>query len=151
MVEQMIHEGPPLDLDEVWGIRKLRRLLDPPAVAFINRRCTFKTIRKVGEREERQVRCRAQGIELGFQIDTWNVYSKSSLTLHFRGGTRIMALLLIRSVEPSPDNGRVRLAIKATPIALGTGFAPSHDRTPAIAWRDQCGEDEPDVEGDASF
>ncbi|MFN0132753.1 MAG: HNH endonuclease signature motif containing protein [Phycisphaerales bacterium] len=142
MVEQIIHKSPPLDLDEVWGIRKLRGLLYPTALVCLNRRCLFKTIRRVGEHEERQARCTAQKIEVAFQLSTWNIFSNSSLTLHLRGSSRVTALLMIRSVEQVKDMARVRLMIKATPIALGSGFAPSHDRTPVIAERNRFdGED----------
>ncbi|MBX3357326.1 MAG: HNH endonuclease [Phycisphaeraceae bacterium] len=141
IVEGLIHETPPLDLDEVWGIRKLRSLLYPMAVVSLNRRCHFKTVRKQGENEERRVRCRAKGIEVVFQMDSWNVFSSSSLDLHFRGSTRTLALLLVRSVEASPGSGPIRLVVKTTPIALGAGFPPSSDRTPAIAWR-KCESDE---------
>lgn len=142
MIEQIIHEGPPIDLDEVWGIRKLHGLLYPTALAFINRACRFKTIPGAGEDEHRSVRCRAKGVEISFQINTWNVYSNSSLTLHFRGYSRIAALLLIRSIERPRQKGRVKLIIKATPLALGTGFASSHDRTPDIAWQRWESDDE---------
>lgn len=141
MVEQIIQTNPPLDLDDVWGIRKMRGLLYPSALAFLNRRCTLKTTRRTGEREERRVICQARGVKLTFQIDTWNAYSNSSLTLHFRGTSRIAALLLIRSIECSRDDGRSRLAVKATPVALGTGFWSAHDRTPAIAWRETDGDE----------
>lgn len=144
MVEQMIHEDPPIDLDEVWGIRKLRGLLYPTALSFINRACRFKAIPDGGEHEHRSVRCRARGIEIEFQIDTWNVYSNSSLHLHFRGYSRVTALLYIRSIERPLQTGSVKLLIKATPLAIGTGFAQSHDRTPAIAWRQRECDDEPD-------
>lgn len=142
IVEQMIHEGPPIDLDEVWGIRKLRGLLYPTALGFINRACIFKTIPDGGEDEHRSVRCRAKGVGISFQINTWNVYSNSSLNLHFRGYSRIAALLLIRSIERPPEKGRVKFIIKATPLALGTGFASSHDRTPDIAWKRWESDDE---------
>lgn len=146
MVEQIIHEAPPLDLDEMWGIRKLRGLLYPTALVCLNRRCIFKTTRRVGDREERQARCTAQGIEVAFQLDTWNIFSNSSLTLHLRGSSRITALLVVRSVEPVQDTKRVRLLIKATPVVLGSGFGSNQYRTPAIALRDGFEEEEEDAE-----
>jgi len=142
MVEQMIHESPPLDLDGVWGIRKLRGLLYPTSLGFVNRACIFTPIDNEGKHERRAVRCQAKGIKVSFEMDTWNVYSNSALTLHFQGRSQIAALLLIRSIGRPPENERVKLEIKATPIALGTGFAPGHDRTPAIAWRDWQSDDE---------
>lgn len=141
LVEQMVHESPPLDLDAVWGIRKLRSLLYPTSFGFINRACIFAPIDKDGKHERRAVWCQAKGIKVSFEMDTRNVYSNSALTLHFRGRSQIAALLLIRSIERPPEKGRVRLEIKATPIALGTGFAPGHDRTPTIAWRDWQSDD----------
>jgi len=136
-VEELIANGPVLPLDRVWGVRKLRHLLFPGALAFINRGFTFKTTRKVGEREWRLVRCRSQRVELNFEIDTWNAYSNSSLTLHFRGRSRVAALLLIRSIEPSTEKAGTGLVIKATPVSIGTGFWLDHDRTPVIALKRQ--------------
>lgn len=146
MVEELIHANPPLDLNDMWGIRKFRGLLYPTAIAFLNRRFTFKTIRQLGEREIRQMRCKAGGIEVQCQMDTWSVFSNSALTLHFRGASRVAAFLLIRSVEPPGEGShQTRLVVKATPIALGSGFAPSHDRTPPIASRRFWSEDEGEV------
>jgi hypothetical protein len=136
LVEDIIQKSSPLDLDDVWGIRKMRGLLYPSALAFVNRRCSFKTTRRIDGREERRVNCRAHGVNLIFQINTWNAYSNSSLSLHFRGNSRVAALLLIRSIENSHHDGEFKLVVKATPIALGTGFWSPHDRTPAIALAD---------------
>jgi hypothetical protein len=150
-VEEVIANAPILDLDNIWGVRKLRHLLFPGALAFINRGFTFKTTRKVGEREWRLVHCHSKRVELNFEIDTWNAYSNSSLTLHFRGRSVIAVLLMIRSIEQSSEKA-TGLTLKATPVALGTGFWPDHDRTPDVALRRQgFAEDVNPSEGDEEY
>lgn len=151
MVEQLVHEYPPLDGDSIWGLRKMRALLYPSAMVFVNRRCIFKTTKREDGREVRKVRCAAKGIEITFQVDTWNMYSNSAVTLHFRGNSKVLALLLVRDIDTRPPKEKIRLRIKATPIALGVGFPSGHDRTPDIAWRDfldAVDSDEDDVESD---
>ena len=132
LVERVLSRSSIIDLDEVWGIRKLRALLYPTALVFVNRGFHFKVIGKRGSREDRRVQCRSRGVELTFQIDTWNVYSTSALNLHFWRRSTIAALLFVRSLESAGMRSR-KLLIKATPVALGTGFWPEHNRTPLIA------------------
>lgn len=136
LVEEIIRSFQPIDLDTYWGIRKLDALLYPTAIAFVNRRCIFKSGTRQRKPEKREVRVKARSVDLRFQIDTWNIYSNSSLTLHYKGSSRVASLLFVRSVERERSKGKTSLIIKATPIALGTGFWPSHDRTPPIAYRD---------------
>jgi hypothetical protein len=133
MVEQIVSDNSLLDLEEMWGVTKLRGLLYPGAVVFLNRGLRFKRIKKKGECEERIAYCRAKRVELRFQIDTWNVCGSSAVESHFAGNSTVASLLLVRSVVPASDTKTTKLAIKATPIALGTGFWPSKDKTPAIA------------------
>lgn len=142
IVERVIREKTVLDIQEIWGMRKLQQLLYPGALAFANRGFRFKTISKSGECERRRVRCQAKNIELLFEIDTWNAYSESAITLHFRGNSRVAALLLIRSVERVENDAKIKLQLKATPLALGTGFCPSPatDRTPPIAYAEEWDE-----------
>ena len=139
LVEQILREQPPLDILEAWGVRKLRQLLFPGAVGFANRGFSFKAVSSDGQRERRRVRCQARRVELVFEIDTWNAYADSSITLHFCGTSSVAALLLIRSVESATENPKASLVVKETPIALGTGFwpSPATDRTPSIALEDR--------------
>ena len=144
LVEDIIFRNRPIDLDEIWGIRKLDGLLYPTAIAFTNRRCFFKTAQCNGKHELRDVRSKAGSIELRFQIDAWNIFSSSSYRLHFKGSSRVAALLFIRSVDRERLKSKPTLVIKATPIAIGTGFWSTHDRTPEIAYRDQQIDDDED-------
>lgn len=129
LVEKLFEQAPPIDLDAIWGIRKLDGFLYPGAVAFTNRRCAFSDV--PGETPEvRRVKCWGHGIRLVFQIQRSNIFSRSSVNLHFKGNSRVAALLWIRSVEREGNRGKQILVIKATPIALGTGFWLEHDRTP---------------------
>ncbi len=142
MTEELLRFFPPLDIDRVWGIRLMRAHLFPSAFVFMNRRCYFKSSGVNSGGRYRDVRARAGGIEIRFQIDTWNIYSNSSLTLHFAGATRIASLLWIRSVEKPVNEKNLKLVVTATPIALGSGFHPSEDRTPDIAHQRAWAEDE---------
>ena len=47
--------------------------------------------------------------------------------------SKVASLLLVRSVERDVKNSKSILTIKATPIAIGTGFWSPHDRTPGMA------------------
>ena len=135
MVEQIIRARLPLDLDEIWGISKLRAMLYPGATAFINRGLWFKKAEdNSGITQRRNVRCEAHRVELVFQIDTWNMYASSAVDVHFTGNTHTAALLLVRSAVQTSHSNRGKLTIKATPIALGMGFCQSRDKTPSIAY-----------------
>ncbi len=144
MTEELLRSSTPVDIDSLWGIRLLRGHLFPGAIAFTNRRFFFKSIpSKDNEPERRQVRARARGIEIRFQIDTWGIYSNSALTLHFCGQGMAAALLLIRDIaRPSEPDSNLRLVVTATPIALGIGFFPPFDRTPEIALQRMYQEEE---------
>jgi hypothetical protein len=142
LVESILKDSHPIDLDEFWGIKKLEGLLYPNALVFTNRRSIFATIDKNEKPERRTVRCFARNVELIYQINTWNIFSDSSLDLHFRGSSKIASLLVIRSLSRELKKGKPTLVLKATPVALGTGFWSPHDRTPSVA----C--DIPDNEND---
>lgn len=135
LTEELISDVPPLNLDAVWSIRAMETHALTGTIGFFNRRSAFKAIADAGYHEHRLVRSRARNIEVVFQIDTWNVFSNSSLTLHFCGHSRIASLVYIRDVKRVMNTRYVKLVVNATPIAIGTGFPPSEDRTPAIAWK----------------
>lgn len=132
LLERIVRMQPPLDLNELWGIRKLRGLLYPTALGFVNRRCFFKTVRTSGRGEIRRAYFQARGIQVQFEINTWNIYSNSALESVFQGSnSQIAAILFVRSVESGERPAK--LIVKATPVALGTGFWSPTDNTPLIA------------------
>jgi hypothetical protein len=133
VTDELIQTAPPVDLERVWTPRRLRSRVQTGTLAFLSCGMNFKTIRKTGMRENRRIQRRAQQIELLTEINTWNVYSNSALTVHFRGRSRVAALLLIRSIEPSESSQRTLVEVKATTLALGVGFPSDFDRTPTIA------------------
>jgi hypothetical protein len=141
MVEHIIRSSPPLDLDEFWNVTKLRGLLYPGAIAFVNRGLRFKSAGTTNKgTRTRQVYCRAQQVELKFQIDTWNMYGESTIDSHCTGSRHTAALLLIRDIKHTRPSNRGKLVVTATPLALGAGFWQKYDKTPAIANRRRVGE-----------
>lgn len=137
LTEWLIRAAPPIELSRSWTRSQLRNLAEENAIVFVNRGLYFTTSRADGEGDERVVRYTKKGIRLQFQIDTWNTYSTSALTLHFRGHNRVASLLVLRSAEVNSINGKSLLLVNATPLALGTGFPPEDSNTPAVAFRDE--------------
>jgi hypothetical protein len=124
LVEWVIRAAPPFELSRSWSRSRLRNLAEQNAIVFVNRGLHFTTTRTEGGREERVARCTKGGIRLHFLIDTWNTYSNSALTLHFRGHSRVASLLILRSAEVDSSDGKSSLLVNATPLALGCGFPP---------------------------
>jgi len=120
MAEELVHTVYPLDLDELWSVKKFRALLYPGAIGFANRRTFFKPISAKGEPERRRARSAANGVELGYEVAVWNMYGDTTWSYHLRGTSKILALLYIRSVEKVEEVDGLRLQVKATPLALGS-------------------------------
>lgn len=137
LTEWLIRAAPPIELSRAWTRFQLRDLAEQNAIVFVNRGHYFTTTRTDGEREERIARYTKGGIRLQFQIDTWNVYSNSALTLHFRGHNRVASLLVLRSAEVNVVDGKALLLVNATPLALGSGFPPEDNHAPAVAFRNE--------------
>jgi hypothetical protein len=58
------------------------------------------------------------------------MYGTSAANVHFTGTSQVAALLLIRSILPATSQKKVELEVKATPVALGTGFWKSPSLVP---------------------
>lgn len=118
-VEKLIASQSILDFDMSWGVEKLDSLLFPTAICFSNRGFFFRRL-KNSDSDIRCVHITNAGVKLEFHIDIWNVFGNSARNLHFTGNSRVAAIFLVRSFERS-SSSKVKLHVKATPIALGTG------------------------------
>lgn len=122
MVDKIVVACPPINLNPIWEPTSLQSTITSGAIVFLNRGFHFKTTATFADYEERRVRASTKGVELVFQIDTRNIYGSSAYNLHFTANNSAAAFLLVRSILPKTDKSKVKLEIKATPIALGTGF-----------------------------
>lgn len=132
LTEWLIRCVPPTELSRMWSRPKLRNLAATNAIVFMNRGLYFSPSSKTESRDERIAHYARRSVRIQFQIDAWNVYGSSALTLHFTGHHRVASLLLLRSAEVNIINELSILLVNATPIALGTGFPAEDNYAPLI-------------------
>jgi hypothetical protein len=145
LTEHTLSVAPPVHLKSAWSRTALRRLAERHAIVYANRGFRYAVAEDAGRRECRVAKYTKAGISLQFVLDTWNMYSSSALNLHFKGHTRVGAVLRLRSAEVSEVDGKSRLVVNATPIVCGSGFPPDIDHPPPVALRneDECEDDGP--------
>jgi hypothetical protein len=118
--------------NEHWSPGFIQRHVAANSLVVIKARLSFKSKRTLreGPNQMRKVYHRRNGIQLTFHIDGWMALSPSAYTLHLTGTNELTAVCLVRAVEDVEG----LLELRATCLAIGTGFGPSLvSRKPRIA------------------
>jgi hypothetical protein len=132
LLEALISSANPLDLAAIWTSTRLKNLMEPGQLCFINRGIYIKPGEGQDKEEVRHAHYRKRSVELRFQLDCWYILNSSGFNLHLRGCNKIACLLLARSFERNLHPEQSMWILKATPIALGYGFWHSEDITPLV-------------------
>ena len=116
----LIQAMKPTDLDTIWCKSLVPALVKPGGFYYLNRAFYFKTLdrnKKTGI-EERLGYAQYRNVRLEFRVSTWDMFGNSSVNDSFSGHKTAAALVMAKSVEEQAG----KLVIRATPLAMGTGF-----------------------------
>jgi hypothetical protein len=125
-VDCLILNSNPVEIGAIWTKTEIQSILKPGSVCFCMRGFHFKSSLRSNGEEDRLVYAKSRNIEIQFLANTRHMYGSSALYGNFTGHRFAAALLLIKEV--SSENGI--LVVRATPLAMGSGFIPSAYKTP---------------------
>ena len=137
-----------LDLARIWARTEIRSLVRPNALTALTGRFHFKNegsqrVDPTGPAQMRLGYYRKGGIELQFVFDAWECTSSSSYSYHLCGSHVCTALSTVRAIERSER----LLIVRASCLAIGTGFTEYCGRTPDVAYtHGNAGQEREEVE-----
>lgn len=104
---------------ESWTKARLRALVRPGMLVFLERAFYFKREAVTRSNEHRRCVYFKNGIRMEFFVDTVDMFGTTSMTVSFVGHQNAAALVQIKSITSAEDG---ELILHCTPIALGVGF-----------------------------
>jgi hypothetical protein len=125
-VDDLVLKSSPIELGAIWTKTEIRALVRPGALCFCMRGFHFKSGPRTNGEEDRLVYARSRNIEIQFMANTRHMYGSSALHGHYRGHSFAATLLMVREV--ANENGV--LIVRATPLAMGSGFIPAAYNSP---------------------
>jgi len=125
-VDEIILKSNPIEIGAIWTKTEIRSILKPGVLCFCMRGFHFKSSERVNGEEDRLVYARSRNIEIQFMANTRHMYGSSALYGNFTGHRFAATLLHIKEVSNEGNS----LVVRATPLAMGSGFIPSEYKTP---------------------
>ncbi len=125
-VDELILKSNPIEIGAIWTKTEIRSILKPGVLCFCMRGFHFKSGERVNGEEDRLVYARSRNIEIQFMANTRHMYGSSALYGNFTGHRFAATLLHVKEVS---NEGNF-LVVRATPLAMGSGFITSEYKTP---------------------
>ena len=128
MVDQIGRDTNVIHLEpSVWTKTRIRNLVSPGRIVFLNKGIYFKSINETKESDHRRCQTFKNKVHIEFYVDTIDMFGSTSMTVSFHGHQSCAALLLVKSLSENEDGD---LLMNCTPLALGVGFDPIGFREP---------------------
>ncbi len=120
LVDSLSRTRPLIHLEREWWTKaRVREMLEPGSLFFVQTSFYFKPVDKTAENEQRRVHTKRKKVSIEFFVDTQDMFGTTSMTVSFQGHQACGAFLHLKSMAEA-DTGE--LILSCTPIGLGVGF-----------------------------